>query len=249
MKRGGRMGTFRKCALLGFLLFFAFAGPGGANVNPLGSTIDTTLTSGDCTNFGTIQTLSDDLYGIWSPGYTLLNASTGVIATSGAGAYGIYAQNHSIGTNSLSGTITTIGSYADAMRALNRSEVINNGQLTVSGFGAAGMSAFDFSTATNMLSGEITTSGFLSLGLVASDDSMAENRGSITTTGDLSAGMQAFDASTATNTTTGEIVASGTYSAGMMAVAGSEAANGGSITTGGLNSIGMAASGHSKAAE
>ena len=181
MKGGRRMGTFKKCALLGFLLFFAFAEPAAATDNPSGTTLyDTTLMGGNSTNYGIIDNWSDYRDGIAGAGFTLVNASGAFIYTSGYNAYGIYATPwYAVAINA--GLIETTGDTSTGILGFMNATLTNSGTIRTYGQGAQGLYGINQSNLTNMATGAIYTYGAFSSGMRAEVSSTAQNQGRIQT--------------------------------------------------------------------
>lgn len=240
------MNGLRKRVLSGILLCILFALPGLADTNPEGNTlIDTTLTSGDCLNLGTIDNTSDYRHGIQSDTFLLVNGPTGLILTSGYNALGILAKNGGDAWN-IGGSIITSGDEAYGMDAWLGSTATNlAGSIETWGRYSLGLTAYDHSSALN--TGSILTHGADASGLYVGYVSSGSNAGSIVTSGDDAHGMVAWTVSTAENT--GSIVTSGENAYGMSAESDSIVINAlsGDITTLGVGSHGMVASNDSLA--
>ena len=173
----------------GLLLCLVLAAPGLAvTVNPEGSTlVNTTLTSGDCLNLGTISTTSNDRYGIHSPSYFIINGPGGVIETWGLRAWGMFADDESTAWNLGMLSIETWGDSAHGMAASGDSEAVNWGSITTHGENAYGMFATGSSDLVNH--GSIVTEGVWGLGMNAAYGSSAFNDGSIVTASDDAVGI------------------------------------------------------------
>jgi len=256
------MNGLRKRVLSGILLCILFALPGLADTNPEGNTlIDTTLTSGDHLNLGTIDNTSDYRHGIQSDTFLLVSGPTGLILTSGYNALGILAKNRGEAWN-IGGSIITSGDSAYGMDAWLGSTATNlAGSIETRGIFSLGLTAYDHSSALNTGSmlphgadaiglyvgyvssgsneGSIVTSGDNAYGMRAGNFSAATNSGTITTSGNFGRGIRVVDHSTGQNTAMDSIETWGESAYGMAAFDNSSADNSGSITTHGDKAIGM----------